>query len=107
MWKAMGRNISMAEGDYGERFVLPARCIGADLTADDTVRFTFKNQMNGSAILEKDFTPLDNVVMLFFTAEESALFPVGQYVYSVDWYKDGEFMCNIVPCGTFKVVDKA
>lgn len=64
--------------------------------------------MNGEAILVKEFTNIsDNQVVIQFTAEESALFPVGVYVYALDWYRDGDFMCNIIPYSSFRVVDKA
>ena len=105
MWNINGKNISMAEGDFGR--ALPARCIGAELTAADTIKFTFKDKPNGDTILEKNLTPLDGVVTLQFTAAESALFPKGMYAYSVDWFKSGVFMSNIIPMGIFKVVDKA
>ena len=98
MWNVNGRNISMAEGDYGR--ALPIRCRGTDLTAADKIKFTFKRSMNGTTIL-------DNLITLTFTEAESALFPFGQYVYSVDWYRNGSFMCNLIPVSLFKVVDKA
>lgn len=105
MWKAMGRNISMAEGDFG--ISLPARVIGATVSTSDSIKFTFKTHMNGTTILEKDCVPADNAVTLVFSEAESGLFTVGNYVYKADWYQNGVFMCNIVPCGLFKVVDKA
>ena len=105
MWSVLGKTITMAEGDYGT--ALPAFCRGAELTSDDTVRFTFKTKMNGSVILQKDLTPTDNFVTLTFTEADSALFSVGMYVWSADWFQNGVFMCNIIPMGLFKVVDKA
>ena len=105
MWNVNGKNISMAEGDFG--VALPGNLIGTTLSAADTIRFTFKSQMNGSAILVKEYTPVHNLVTREFTAEESALFPVGSYVLSVDWYQNGVFMNNIIPASIFKVVDKA
>lgn len=105
MWKVMGKNISMAEGDFG--IALPARAIGITLTDADTVVFVFKNQMNGATVLEKEAEISSNIVTITFTETESELFPVGQYVYRVDWYQNGLFMCNIIPAGIFKVVDKA
>lgn len=95
----------MAEGDYGIQ--LPITISGATVTALDSLRFSFKNRMNGNAILEKTLFPVENVTALVFTEAESELFSVGQYVYKADWYQDGVFMCNIIPSGIFKVVDKA
>lgn len=31
----------------------------------------------------------------------------GFYTYSLDWYQDGAFLCNIIPAGEFRVVVKA
>ena len=105
MWNVNGKNISMAEGDFGR--ALPIRCRGTDLTAADKIKFTFKRSMNGTTILEKELAAVDNLITLTFTEAESALFPFGQYVYSVDWYRNGSFMCNLIPVSLFKVVDKA
>ena len=106
MWNVSGTTLVMAEGDYGIK--LPVTISGATLSASDSLRFTFKNQMNGDIMLVKDF---DNVqqstVNLELTEAESALFPVGNYVYSLDWFQDGNFMCNIIPTASIKVVDKA
>ena len=58
-------------------------------------------------VLTKEYTPTDNAAALELTEAESALFSVGEYFYSLDWYQLGEFLCNIVPIVTLKVVDKA
>ena len=105
MWKSTGNNISMAEGDFGKP--LPFDVCGETLQAEDTLRFTFKNFVNGSTILEKEYTPENDAVALVFTEAESELFPVGNYVYRLDWYQNGEFMYNLIPVSVFKVVDKA
>lgn len=96
----------MAEGDYGIK--LPFSVSGTTLAASDSLRFTFKDAMNGTTILEKEYTNVQqNAADLEFTEAESALFPIGAYVYNLDWYQNGNFMCNIIPLGVFKVVDKA
>ena len=105
MWYGLGKNLSMAEGDFG--IPLPVIVTGATLTASDTIRFTFKSSVNGAVILEKEYAPAGNSFVFELTEAESALFPVGKYVYAADWYQDGVFLCNIVPVGLFKVVDKA
>lgn len=106
MWKASGKTFSMAEGDFG--LAIPCTIKGISFSASDSVRFTFKNAVDGNVILVKEFSNIsNNTVYLMFTEEESALFAVGSYVYNLDWYQDGVFMCNIVPTGTFKVVNKA
>ena len=105
MWSENQTNITMAEGDYGIQ--LPITVKGTEFTANDVLRLTFKKTINSPVILEKEYTPSQNVVNLEFTEEESAKFPVGGYVYSLDWYQDGNFLCNIIPLAQFKVVDKA
>ena len=105
-WKVNYLDISMVEGDYG--IELPVSISGVTLGAQDSIKLTFKDKNNGETILEKTFDSIvDNTVNLVFTNAESALFPVGTYVYSMDWYQDGSFMCNIIESSTLRVVDKA
>lgn len=106
MWNVTGTSLQMVEGDYGIK--LPFSVSGTTLSAGDSIRFTFKDTVNGTTILTKEYTTFNqNAADLELTEAESALFPVGSYVYNMDWYQDGNFMCNIIPLGTFKVVDKA
>lgn len=106
MWNTSGNNISMAEGDFG--IDLPITISGTTFVASDSLKLIIKNVLNGNTIIEKDFTNIqDNTVNLTLASSESALLPVGQYVYSLDWYQAGQFMCNIIPISGFKVVDKA
>jgi hypothetical protein len=96
----------MAEGDYG--ISLPITVHGTELGGNDSLRVTIKTRKNGETILEKNYFDIeDNTVELELTQTESAKLPVGVYVYSLDWYQNGIFMCNIVLCSLFKVVDKA
>lgn len=108
MWDTKGLTVSMAEGDYG--IILPVEVEIEDVTlgAQDSIKIVFKTSNNGDLILEKNYDGIeDNTVNLEFTAEETALFPVGSYVYSIDWYQSGNFMCNLVTSSPLKVVDKA
>lgn len=105
MWAVTGINLQMAEGDYG--IELPVTISGTTLTASDTLKFVILTARNGRVILEKRYTPENNTVNLELTEEESALFPPNMYVYRLDWYQNGSFMCNIIPEAYFKVVDKA
>ena len=104
MWTVNGNNIKMAEHDYG--IALTVAIGGTTFSASDKLKFTFKKSMNGSTVLTKELTPNQNRIDLVFTEAESALFPIGDYVYALDWYQDGEFMYNVIPCASFKVVDK-
>lgn len=106
MWRVVSNSISMTEGDFGVS--LPVTINGIEFTASDTVKISILTAMNGEAIVEKEFTAIDEgTVNLELTQAESALLPVGAYVYRLDWYQSGVFMCNIVPCAAFKVVEKA
>ena len=106
MWAAIGYNLKMAEGDFG--ITLPITITGPTFTAADTVKLTVKDSMNGNTILEKDFANItQNTVNLELTSAETALLPVGNYVYSLDWYQLGHFLCNIILAARFDVEDKA
>ena len=96
----------MTEGDYG--IELPVTISGTTLSASDSVKITIKSAVNGTVILEKAFTAItENTINLALAEEESELLTVGAYVYTLDWYQDGVFMCNIIPSAIFEVVDKA
>lgn len=99
MWAVDENDISMCEGDYGVE--LPISIDGAELADTDAFRITIKDAMNGTEIVSVDF-----VDALSLNSIETALLPVGKYVYSLDWYRDGEFLCNIIPKAKFTVVDK-
>ncbi len=95
----------MTEGDYG--VAVPFSVGGITLTSSDRLLFTFKKGKNGETILTKEYTPSDNAVSLEFTAADSAKFPAGAYVYSLDHYQTGSFLENLIECAQLKVGDKA
>lgn len=104
MWNVNGITLNMTEGDWGVK--LPVTVTGVTFTANDSVRI--KIQRGETTIIEKEYTNItQNTFDLEFTEAESALLPVGSYLYSLDWYQDGAFMCNIIPSGLFLVGDKA
>lgn len=104
MWNVNGLQLNMTEGDWGVK--LPVTVTGVTFTANDSVRI--KIQRDETTIIEKEYTNItQNTFDLEFTEAESALLPVGSYLYSLDWYQDGAFMCNIIPSGMFLVGDKA
>lgn len=106
MWNVNGQDLKMVEGDWGIQ--LPVTVSGTTLTASDELKLTIKTAINGDTIVSKTFTNIQqNTVNLELTEAESALLPVGTYVYLLDWYQDGAFMCNIIPSAQFKVVEKA
>lgn len=96
----------MVEGDYG--ITLPVVISGVTLGANDTVKLTVKRQPDFTAVVEKTFDNIqDNTVNLVFTEEESAKLKPRDYLYVLDWYQSGSFLCNIIPSGSLKVVNKA
>ena len=106
MWVVNGNDIKMTEGDFGVE--LPITIRGTTLTASDSVGVTIKSKLNGEVVLTKSFSSItDNTVNLSFTEEESGLLKVGAYIYSLDWYQSGVFLCNIIPRSVFEVVEKA
>lgn len=106
MWRVNRQELRMAEGDWGIQ--LPITISGTEFSANDEVKLTIKTTMNGTTVLEKTFSSIiDNTMNLELTEAETALLTIGTYVYSLDWYQDGAFMCNIIPVATLKVVDKA
>lgn len=106
MWIVYGNALEMTEGDYGVE--LPVTLEGANLGEGDTLKFTFKRASDGDVILEKEYSdPTDNTVFLKFDEADSELFEANKaYVYSIDWYQEGEFLCNVIPRGNFRVVNK-
>ena len=106
MWAVNGQDLKMTEGDWGIQ--LPVTIDGTTLTANDELKLTIKTAINGDVVVEKTFSNISqNTVNLVFTAQESALFSVGTYVYALDWFQNGAFVCNIIPAAMFKVVEKA
>lgn len=106
MWVVNKQTLQMVEGDWG--IELPISIDGVTLTASDEVLITIKTEKNGETILTKNYESIsENTIDFSLTEAESQLLRVGSYVYSLDWYQDGVFYCNIIPSAAFKVVDKA
>ena len=106
MFTVIGNEIQMTEADYGIK--LPVTISGTTLTASDEILFTIKKQRKGDTVLTKTYTNItQNTFDIEITEAESALLHVGNYVYSLDWYQSGAFMCNIIPLAAFKVGEKA
>lgn len=106
MWTASGNEIKMVVGDFGIQ--LPITINGTTLAQGDELLFTLKKSYNRNTVLTKTFSNIsENTINLELTEEESANLVEGAYVYSLDWYQDGVFMCNIIPASVFRVVSKA
>lgn len=93
----------MCVGDWGVE--LPITISGVTLGASDSLKITIANT---APLIVKEYDNItQNTIRLVLTEAESALLPVGTYVYSLDWYQDGSFLCNIIKYGLFLVGDKA
>lgn len=105
MWSAVGTNLKMVEGDYGVPVVFSVKNV--EFSGLDAIKLTVKNTVNGEAIFEKTVSNLTgNTFNIALTAAETALLPVGQYVFALDWYTNNVFMCNLVAVGQLSVLEK-
>ena len=105
-WKVKGDNVEMSQGDYGVQ--LPFVISGPTITSSDAVKFTLKDGVGGPVILEKTFTSIsNNTINLELTAADTAKLQPRSYVYNLDWYQNGSFLCNVIGAASFKVVGKA
>lgn len=109
MWAKLDRNgdsISMIQHDFG--IALPTTIKGLDVSQTGSVRIQVKKEKKGEVLVEKNYDYIeDNTLFFELTEEESELLTPGSYVYVLDWYESGAFMCNIVNGARFKVVEKA
>lgn len=104
MIKYKNGKLSMVEGDFGQPLIM--NIVGGTITQEDVINFFVKNDA-GDIILSKDFTNVvDNKVHFVLTKEESDKLQVGNYIYNLDWFRDGVFMNNIKNNEIFQVKDK-
>lgn len=97
--------VSMCEGDYGNELTFTVE--GATFSNGDTLKISVKRHRNGETLIEKEVSPsTTNTFVIELTAVESAKLPVGNYIYVIDWYQNGVFLCNLIRGAVFKVVDK-
>lgn len=105
-WKVTGNDLTMAVGDYG--IELPFTFLDITFSANDEVKMSIKRVIGGEALVEKSFQNIqESTVNVVLTYSETEKLPVGSYVYSLDWYQDGFFMCNLIDKAKFRVVSKA
>ena len=95
MYKIIGQNINMTEGDFG--VVLPITIIleGSEhLTASDSFKISIYTKTNGQEILSKEYSADNhNTINFELTEQESGLFKVGTY-FSLN--KSISFLFNIL-----------
>ena len=106
MWVESNDRLKMTVGDYG--VALPLSFDGITIAGTDSIKVKFISATTGETILVKEYSDISqNKVNLELSSSETALFPVGLYAFSIDWYQSGHFLCNLVPIFIFEVVTKA
>jgi hypothetical protein len=105
MFEIKNETIIMTEGDFG--LDLPIEIIGTELASDETIKLTIRDNSNETKI-EKEFSGIiDNTVSFSLTETESKkLRPNIKYFYRIDWYKNGQFLGNVVNGKEFIVKEK-
>ena len=105
MLKANGTRISMTEGDFGEKILLPITINGITINSDETIKFKIRIDRENEII--KNYSDIKNNTFSFYlTKAESESLKAGLYYYSIDWYKDENFLANIISGQTFLVGKK-
>lgn len=109
MWNLKNKNsadLTMCEGDYGIEISFLIE--GISVSKLDTIELVVKTEKNGKTVLDKTFVINDDLKTFDFEfdEDESMLLKVGTYVYRLDLYRDGVFLCNIVNNAKLKVEDK-
>lgn len=102
------KKIEMTEGDFGIVLPIKINIDGTELTNNDKFVLKIFEEINGEAIMTKEFESIiDNTIELKFTQEESKQLEVGSYYYDLDWFQENNFLSNILAKKTFKVSEKA
>lgn len=106
MWVVNGTNLFMAVGDFG--VILPVHVTGIQIGQNDSALFCVRKKAgNRELVLEKTIPVVPNQdIQLILTEEDTALLSAGLYSYSLDLFRDGVFLCNLVALGSFKVGEK-
>ena len=106
-------NIFMSEGDYG--VALPFTFSGISIAPQDELKLTIMDPKDDTTIIEKTFIPerkpingliQNNSFNLELTLSETGLLKPGSYVYLIDWYQEGHFLCNLLPATRWVVMGK-
>ena len=109
MWNTKGKNstdLIMDEGDYGVE--VDVGILGVSISSSDVIKIEVRHVKNGDIVLEKEYTNItsDDTIQLSWTEAETELLTPGTYVYNLDWYQNGVFMCCIVNNSKLQVRDK-
>ena len=99
--------MTMVEGDYG--IVNPIE-IETDetISSSECFEISIYKKINTNPLVIKTYSNIQNKTINFsLTAAESALLPVGSYLYDINWYQGSSFLSCIAAKQKFMVVEKA
>lgn len=95
--------ISITEKDFG--VACPITIEDITITEQDQIAFYIKKPGATENIFEKTYSDIQHNKFDLVFAESERL-PVGQYIYLIDWQRDGVFLDNLVDNAIFRVVAK-
>lgn len=101
MYTIREKDITMYEGDYGER--LPISIIQGNVLPGDVLKFTIKDYQNNK-IIEKQLSVANNKFEFFLTEQETKLLPEGKYVWGLKQYREGLLADTLTANNDFIVV---
>lgn len=96
-----GRNIMMAEGDFGE--TLPFELSGEGIEEGDVFVLKIKKNIKSEEIIKKEFTLENNCFNLSFTKEEAKKINEGNYLWGLKQYRNDKLINTIVQAEKFIV----
>ncbi|MBO5143035.1 MAG: hypothetical protein J6C46_08650 [Clostridia bacterium] len=97
--------LEMTEGDYGT--ALPMVISGGVLDTDEKIKISIYDYKTHVIKVVKEYSNITNGTFDFsLTKEESALLPVGDYVYSVEWFQEDTFVGTLINAEDFTVKGK-
>lgn len=104
MFRTEANDIYMTEGDFN--VTLPMTVTGTTIASGDSLKVTIKN--GNTKLVEVESNNIsDNTFNFVLTEEQTNALPVGKYFYSLDWYRNGNFMCCLIEKARYEVTDKA
>lgn len=101
MYKIREKDITMYEGDFGER--LPISIIEGDILPGDILKFIIKDHKNNK-IVEKQLSVVNNKFEFFLTEQETKLLPEGKYMWGLIQYREGLLIDTLTANNTFEVI---
>lgn len=100
--------IGMVVGDYGIELPIEIEIEGTNIEGNDNLVMKIFKDVNEEPLIEKTFSDVvDNTLKFKLTKDESDKLVEGYYYYTIDWFRTGSFLGNIIKEEEFIVVGKA